>query len=95
MARTAVILRAVPLGRLDDMVRNRPDADRLALAPNGWDYDVYRYPSRASMLAFCRRGPQSAVVKDAVHPTMLLYPNVQRAEAALATRAAREGGASA
>ena len=68
----------LPLGRLEEL-RAHQDAERIAYTVRGWDAVIKLYKSRAAMSAFCKPGSaHHALVKDCVHPTLLVNLNMQR-----------------
>ncbi len=80
MARTTSF--TMPGGRIPELL-TRPDADRIAYRPLSLrlfsDYKCTIFQSRAALVAFLKTQPALvALIKDPVHPTMMLYPNLQR-----------------
>lgn len=89
-----MIPKTCPVGRLHEL-RAHPDAERVGVTyPRSLAADarLTLYKSRKALLAFCL--PDSAhhaLVKDAVHPTMLVNRNTQRPDAACAVLVASTG----
>lgn len=70
--------KTVPLARLRELA-SLPHADRIAVRPQrgtlNFDYTVKVYPSRESLETFLKNpGAWKAIVKNPVHPNMLVYP---------------------
>jgi len=86
----------VPVGRLSEW-QDREDAYLLAYSFGPGIFSecaVYRYASRGALRAFCKRGSSHvALVKDAVHPTMLTNPNTEIPDPSVPVPCAATGGA--
>lgn len=76
------IPKTIPLGRIDDL-RNRPDADRIAVCPGRGAFDEYRvkrYASRAALESFLRNpGQWYAVRKNRVPQSLVCWPAFEQA----------------